>query len=413
MNMNNLWARLSCWAALSLLCTAPLLAYADTSTNISTAPGVQISLHGFIDTGFFWQDQNFVFGNGQNAEWPVANTTGSKNNLSGFDIRNTRAWLDFTGPATDNGWKVSAHLEGDFFGGNNGTSAFSASQATPRLRQAFFTLKSPDGGSSVTLGQQWDLLFPIEEVPASFTHIAFPLGLGTGMIGWRFTGIVYSQELNQGAEAGTAKWRLDLGAFNGSWDGPGNNVNFGTAGNANFNPQIEARLHVDDGSWKSFITVHSSHESLAGVGGAAPTPIASSITSYAIEAGTIWSSGPWSVLGSVYNGKGLGQVFGAMAQFGDIKETGGYVQGGYKLDPHWGLYATYATVRPNQGDVNTWIGNGGLLKNQQTGLDLLYSNGPYGIGLEWMHAVLRSTTTGTNTVSTVGNQFSISGIYHF
>ncbi len=389
-------------------------AFADTSGSTASS-GPTISFHGFFSTSFFWQNQDFAFGNGQNAEWPEPNT-GSNHNLSGFDVRNTRAWIDFSGVKLSDGWAVSGHLEGDFFGGFNGTGPYSASQETPRLRQAFMKLSDADSGSSVTIGQQWDLLFPIESIPESLAHIAFPLGFANGMIGWRFPGVVYSQNLGQPSPDSMA-WRLDLGAFTGSWDGPGNNVNFDTAGNVSFRPQIEARLHAQEGDWLGYIVGHYSTEDLSGVTGTAPTPIAGTITSSALELGTAWHPGPWSLVGAVYTGKGLGQVFGAMAQFGNISETGGYVQGGYKFTPHWGLYASYATAHPNENDVITWIGQGssGLLKSQQYAIDLLYGDGPFGVGLEWMHATLDSTTAATApaTTSTSGNQFSLSAIYHF
>lgn len=398
-------------AGLLLLSAA---AYAGSSGG-STNSDPSFSFHGFISTSFFWQNQDFVFGNGQNAEWPEPNT-GSNHNLSGFDVRNTRAWIDFAGVNLSDGWSVSGHLEGDFFGGFNGTGPYSAQQETPRLRQAFMKLSNADSGSSFTIGQQWDLLFPIDAVPESLAHIAFPLGFGSGMIGWRFPGVVYSQALGQ-ASADSMAWRLDLAAFSGSWNGPGNNTNFDTAGNVDFRPQIEARLHAEEGDWHGFVVGHYSTEDLSGVTGATPTPITSSITSSALEVGTGWHPGPWSLVAAVYTGKGLGQVFGALAQFGDISEHGGYLQGGYKFTPNWGLYASYATAHPNESDVINWIGNGasGLLKSQQYALDLIYTSGPFGVGAEWMHASLDSTTAATApaVTTTSGNQFSLSAIYHF
>src|SRR5579875_1667976 len=67
--------------------------------NVSTDPNVSVALHGFVDTSLFWQDQNFFFGNGQNAEFPLPPAiAGQHNNLSGGDVRNTRVWIDLAGP---------------------------------------------------------------------------------------------------------------------------------------------------------------------------------------------------------------------------------------------------------------------------------------------------------------------------
>ncbi|MGD8379923.1 MAG: hypothetical protein PVI56_09950, partial [Gammaproteobacteria bacterium] len=203
-------------ALLMLASVAPAARAADAS----------ISMHGFISTTLFMQDQEFLYGNGQAAVLPI---TSDSNNSSGVDVRSTRVWWVLKGPDLGNGWKTSGRVEADFFGGFLNTGPYGSSQSIPRLRQANFTLTNPTGSSSVTIGQQWDLLFPIEAVPKSLTHIAFPLGFGTGMIGWRFPGVVWRNNLND-AQQGDGQWRLDLGAFTGQWNGPGSNTNFETAG---------------------------------------------------------------------------------------------------------------------------------------------------------------------------------------
>ncbi|MDE2236208.1 MAG: hypothetical protein KGK44_11780, partial [Gammaproteobacteria bacterium] len=289
MSTNKFRMILILWAAIFFGVVATC-SYADTTSNVSSSSDVSITLHGFISTSGFWQNQDFIFGNGQNAEFPEPNT-GNNHNLSGISVQNTRAWLDISGPNSGD-WTVGGHIEGDFFGGFNGTGAFSAQQETPRLRQAFMVMANKDSGSKVIIGQQWDLLFPLESVPESLTHIAFPLGFATGMIGWRFPGIVYEQDLNTAAPDSLA-WRLDMGAFSGSWDGPGNNTNFDTAGNVDFRPQVEVRLHAEQGDWLGYIVGHYSSMDLSGVGGTTPTPITNTLTSSAIEVGTTWHPGPF------------------------------------------------------------------------------------------------------------------------
>jgi hypothetical protein len=409
---------LSFSCAFSFLSLFSIATFADTnvSSNVSTSSDISITLHGFVDSTFFWQDQNFNFGNGQNAEWTVPAAGGAHNNLSGGDLRNTRLWIDIAGGKLgDSDWTAGAHVEGDFFGGNNGTGAFSSQQDIPRMRQAYVSLNS--SGSSWKIGQQWSLLFATDNVPESDAHIAFPIGYGTGIIGWRFPGVVWSQELSQ---SGDTDYRLDLGAFAGSWNGPGSTVNFDTAGNANFHPQVEARLHVQSGDLLWYVVAHYSTEDLTGVGGTTVPPAAGdSITTYAYEGGVNWHPGSWVLHASVYDGKGLGENFGAMAQFGDISEWGGFVQGGYKFTPNWSLLAVYTTVRPNEGDVVTWVGpkaaTTAFIRNQDAGLDLLYNNGAYGFGLEWLHAITRYTNspTGATDAATVGDQVSASAIFRF
>lgn len=395
----------------SSVCLLSVLSLSLACASIARADDSPIKMDGFISTSFFVQDEEFTFGNGQFAELPV---TDGSNNLSGFDIRNTRVWWSISGPDFADGWHSSGRLEADFFGGFNGSSPFSSSQATPRLRQAVFTLTSPDGQSSVSIGQQWELMFPLDAVPKSLTHIAFPLGFGTGMIGWRYPGVVWHQNINK-AEKGEGQWRFDLGAFSGQWNGPGSNTNYETAGNVDIQPQLEARLHYGSGSLSAFGTLYYSKQDLSGVSGTTPTPITNKITSSAITLGANWHPGDWSLLGAVYDGKGIGQIFGSMFQFGDIQTKGGYVQAGYSFTPHWAAYLTYATDKPDKNDVIDWLGAGssGRLEGQQSAINLLYNNGPFGLGFEYMHATLTSTTTGVDRSKTKGNQFSVSAIFHF
>lgn len=372
-----------------------------------------VTLHGFISASGFWQDQDFFFGNGQNAEFPAPAAAGRSNELSGSDVRNTRLWIEVAVP--DAGiWRVSGHLEGDLFGGFNGTGAFSAEQESARLRMAYFDLD--DGDIRWRIGQQWNLLFPFDNVPESCTHVAFPPALAVGLIGWRFPGVVWSETL---AVQGDENWRLDLGAFEGSWNGPGNAVNAGTAGNAGFHPQLEARLHVEEREFLWYLTAHYSREELAGVGGTAPIPLGSSVSTHAWETGLRWQLGHWVLHAGAYTGRGLGADFGALVQFGDIAEWGGYAQLGYKFLDGWALYGSYSRVLPNQKDVLRWVPPSttvpALLASQQATVELMYTDGPWGWGLEWLRALTRYTSdpSGTVTAETGGQQLSVSGIFRF
>ncbi|MEO6801062.1 MAG: hypothetical protein ABI178_14085 [Rhodanobacter sp.] len=377
----------------------------------TSAPGVSVALHGFVSATAFSQNRSFTFGNGQNAEFPVPGSNGS---LSGVDVRNTRFWLDFSGAKFAGNWTGGGRIEMDFFGGFNGTGAYSQQQATPRLRQAYMDLDNADTGTKIRIGQQWELMFPIDVVPASLSHIAFPLGFGTGMIGWRFPGVVVMQDLNHGSAG--PQWRLDLGAFEGSWSGPGDNVNYLTAGNVGFRPQLEARLHVQDGkTWLAYLAAHYSEVDLRGVGGTVAAPIKPKIKSVGYELGGQWKPGPLTFKAAIYSGKGLGEIFGDLAQFGDIQESGGYAQAGYSFTPHWSANLFYGISKPDENDVIAWLGHGsaGRLESRQSALNLQYSSGAYDLGVEWMHAKLDSTSDGVDRKSTDGNQLSLSALYHF
>jgi hypothetical protein len=120
-------------------------------------------------------------------------------------------------------------------------------------------------------------------------------------------------------------------------------------------------------------------------------------------------------MGTAYTGRGIGEIFGSQAQFGDIKDTGAYVQAGDHFTPNWSAYVFYGESKSNTDDVIRWMGHGaaGRLKSQQSALSLEYNYGPYAFAVELMHAKLHTTTTGLDRATTSGNQLSLSAIYHF
>ncbi|MFC4765499.1 hypothetical protein [Dyella koreensis] len=393
----------------------------EAKPTFTTAPGVSVAFHGFINATAFGQDKTFTYGNGQNAEVPAVPAKANSGSLSGVDVRNTRFWLDFTGAKFNENWGGGGRIEMDFFGGFNGTGAYAQQQPIPRLRQAYMDLTNPNTGSTIRIGQQWDLMFPLENVPTSLSHIAFPLGFGSGLIGWRYPGVVWMQDLNHGSDG--PKWRLDVGAFEGNWSGPNptggtNTINYLTAGNAHFQPQVEARLRVADKNWLAYFVAHYASLDLKGVNNSFPTPIKDSIKSVGYEVGGQWKPGPWTFKGLVYAGNALGQIFGAMSQFGDISETGGFLQAGYNFTPKWSVNAFYSLTKPNRNDVVRWVAttptSNALLKDQQAALSLQYASGAYELGIEWMYDVLNYQTGPTGERKSLnGNQVSLNALYKF
>ncbi|MGH9442968.1 MAG: hypothetical protein ACRD16_11930, partial [Thermoanaerobaculia bacterium] len=216
-----------------------LTATMATAQTVQVGPNANITFKGFISATFFAQDQNFSFGNGQNAEVPVPPETKTDRWFYGGDVRNTRLTMAFDGPKVAGDWKVNATLEMDFFGGNNGTGAFAGQQPNPRLRLGFIDFTN--GSTTLRFGQQWSPLFG--NVAVSLSHIAFPLGYGAaGDVGWRFPGIFVYQTLTPKGAAVNAD--LQLAIMQNSWSAPpGSSIDNSSAGNAG-TPQVELRANV-------------------------------------------------------------------------------------------------------------------------------------------------------------------------
>ena len=144
--------------------------------------GPALAVHGFVSTTGFAQNQAFGFGNGQNAEWALPRGSSSDRWFLGGDVRNTRISLTATDSTIAEGWSAAAVAELDFFGGFNGTGAFSAEQPQPRLRVAYLDLTR--GRTTLRVGQAPTPL--MGAIPTSLSHVGFPLGLGSaGVVGSR------------------------------------------------------------------------------------------------------------------------------------------------------------------------------------------------------------------------------------
>jgi hypothetical protein len=396
--------------------------------QFTTAKGLTVAFHGFVSASGFGQDKTFLnYGNGQNALVVAPGTPANKANgydgtLSGFDVRNTRFWLDVTGAKFNEDWGGGGRIEMDFFGGNNGTGAYAQQQPIPRLRQAYMDITNPNSGSTIRIGQQWDLMFPLDNTPTSLTHIAFPLGYGTGFVGWRFPGVIWMQDLNHGSDG--IKWRLDMAVLEGNWGGPQNeagnsNTNFLNAGAANFRPQVEARIRAQGSNWLAYFTAHYSEIKVAGVGDINKKPLEDTLDSLGYELGAQWKPGPWTLKGLIYGGKALGEIFGAMSQFGDINESGGFVQATYNFTPKWSVNGFFSANRPNNDDVIKWTTTSptagqALLRSNLSALSVQYASGNYELGVEWMYNRLRwQLGSQGQRQNTSGNQVSVSGLYKF
>ncbi|HEY3171417.1 MAG TPA: OmpA family protein [Thermoanaerobaculia bacterium] len=398
------------------------------SMRAQAPPAEGLVIRGFISATMFAQDQNFAFGNGQNTEWPVPPEFTRDRWFYGGDVRNTRLTFAFNGPkvAPASDWRVGALLEADFFGGFNGTGAFSGQQPVPRLRLAYADIGN--GRTTIRIGQFWSPLFGFSSnaatnvLPVSTSHLAFPLGYGSGLPGWRFPGIFLYQGLTPKTAPVNAE--LQLAVMRGSWDrcfggtsngecstGVNSNINELSAGNAGF-PQVEARLNlsgkVEKGSWGVYVVGHWDQKDLSGANASIGND---KLDGKIGEFGARLQIGGFLIHGAAYTSKAAGQQFTAITQFGDIKSTGGWAQVGYDFTPNWGVYGFYALDDPKDKDAIRWNGAAARLKNEiATGM-LRWKTGPYAIGFEYLNARLKSGST--TKVKTKGNELALSVLYNF
>lgn len=398
-----------------LLCALAVLATTVASAQtVQVGPNASITFKGFISATSFAQDQNFTFGNGQNAEYPVVPETKVDRWFYGGDVRNTRLNMTLNGPTVFADWKVGGAIEMDFFGGNNGTGSFAGQQVVPRLRLGYVDLTN--GSTTVRFGQQWGLLFGACPqgaacfVPVSLAHIAFPLGYGSaGAIGWRFPGIFLYQNLTPKGAAVNAD--LQVAIMANSWSAPpGTTTDSNNAGNAG-TPQFEARINVggksDAMTWGVYVAGHVDQKDLSGAGASTAND---KLNGTAVEVGAKITVAGFLLQGNGYTGHSIGQNFGAITQFGRIQSQGGWLQAGYDFTPNWGAFAFYGMDDPKDGDAIAAAGAAARLKNVMYAGMLRWRAGPFSLGLEYMHDKL---TTSAAHVETKANQWALSALYNF
>ena len=374
--------------------------------------GETLTIGGFISATLFNDRGLFSsFGQGQNAEIAAApaNQPGPNRGIFDGDVRNTRLNFTFNAPAVLGKWAPRATIEADFFGAFNGVPPFGDEQPQFRVRHAFVDLSN--GRTTLRIGQYWAPLFgeTAAFIPVSVTHIAFPVGLGASMIGWRFPGVFLFHDLTPSTNP--LKLQLEVAALKGS--GPTaagnardslNNIGIGEASGL---PQVEARVNAARRfakvSWNGFVTYHIDWKDVNGTG----VP-GSNITNWGVETGQYIAISSFTLHGSFYYGKGLGSQFGMITQFQpQIRGWGAWAQAGYDFTSHWSVWADYGIDQPDYARFNAETGGTLARQLSHTGSALLrFRAGRYAAGLEYFRNVTR-----WNTGITSADQYALSALY--
>ena len=374
--------------------------------------GETLTIGGFISATLFNDRGLFSsFGQGQNAEIAAApaNQPGPNRGIFDGDVRNTRLNFTFNAPAVLGKWAPRATIEADFFGAFNGVPPYGDEQPQFRVRHAFVDLSN--GRTTLRIGQYWAPLFgeTAAFIPVSLAHIAFPVGLGASMIGWRFPGVFLFHDLTPSTNP--LKLQLEVAALKGS--GPTaagnardslNNIGIGEASGL---PQVEARVNAARRfakvSWNGFVTYHIDWKDVNGTG----VP-GSNITNWGVETGQYIAISSFTLHGSFYYGKGLGSQFGMITQFQpQIRGWGAWAQAGYDFTSHWSVWADYGIDQPDYARFNAETGGTLARQLSHTGSALLrFRAGRYAAGLEYFRNVTR-----WNTGITSADQYALSALY--
>ena len=382
---------------------------ASAQQVVKLGEGETLTISGFINATLFNDRGLFSsFGQGQNAEIAAApaNQPGVNQGIFDGDVRNTRLNFTFNAPPVLGKWAPRATIEADFFGAFNGVPPFGDEQPQFRVRHAYVDLSN--GRTTLRIGQYWAPLFgeTAPFIPVSLTHIAFPVGLGSDMIGWRFPGVFVFHDLTA---TSPLKLQLEIAALKGSGVSASarDTANVIGSGEASGAPQFETRLNAArrfaNGSWNGFVVYHLDWKDLNGTG----VP-GSNMTDWGVETGQYIAVSSFTLHGSFYYGKGLGSQFGMITQFQpQIRGWGAWAQAGYDFTSHWGVWADYGIDQPDYVRFRNETGGTLLRQLSHTGSALLrFRAGRYAAGLEYFRSVVRWSTGITSA-----DQYALSALY--
>jgi hypothetical protein len=380
---------------------------------VKLGEGETLTISGFINGTLFNNIGLFSsFGQGQNAEIAAApgvaatSQPGVDRGIFDGDVRNTRLNFTFNAPPVLGKWAPRATIEADFFGAFNGVPPFGDEQPQFRVRHAFVDLSN--GRTTLRIGQYWAPLFgeTAPFIPVSLVHIAFPVGLGASMIGWRFPGVFLFHDLTP---TSPLKLQLEVAALKGSGIAVSarDTQNVIGSGEASGLPQVEARLNAarkfENVSWNGFVVYHVDWKDVNGTG-----VTGSNITDWGVETGQYIAVSSFTLHGSFYYGKGLGSQFGMITQFQpQIRGWGAWAQAGYDFTSHWSVWADYGIDQPDYARFNRETGGTLVRQLNHLGSALLrFRAGRYAAGLEYFRSVTR-----WNTGVTSADQYALSALY--
>jgi hypothetical protein len=374
---------------LKALVAAVLLSVAALA-QAQDKPAFTFAMHGFVSMSACYQDGAYFPSQCQQALMAAAEPADDASSLT-FDVRQSRFNFSVAGPPVLSGATPKGVLEIDFFGGQS-AGGFGSVSLFPRLRLAY--VETDWGKHKLAFGQMNDLVFGM--APTSISHIGFPLGYGTGNIGWRRPGIWGYHKFGGGGLDIGFDWEIGRSQWNDT-AAVGGGVPTNDWAVASGLPAVEARLTVAKAKlFSAFLAGHWNTVDGDGVG----VDVADDITVTAVAAGgkvtfkmlTIQAAGFW--------GDNVGPLIANGLQFidpgeDDVSSTGFWAQAGFNITPQFSVWALYGMQAPDEDTAKA----AGMTRLDNTTMNaiLMYRDGGMGLSAEWIGYDTTNYDPGTDT----------------
>jgi hypothetical protein len=144
-----------------------------------------------------------------------------------------------------------------------------------------------------------------------------------------------------------------------------------------------------------------------------------SIDGNVFEVGGNLTYSPVALSFNYYTGKATGNMLGSMLYFGDIKDSGYWVQLAGNFTKELSLNIAYGAGTPNEADIRRVAtsaalgGTGARLANTLMGGMLKYQDGGYALGVEFWRNTTKWANSPTTHVSTSATQVIGTAAYFF
>lgn len=321
----------------------PIIKSPDSTEIAKTdKPIIKTSLNGVVTASGFYTNGSFGLGNGAITMWANAIQPQNKRNQFGGDLRKTWIILKAAAYNLPDNWTALARVEVDFLGGFAGQGGFADENPVPRMRIGYVELFKNQ--TRIRLGQAWTPM--VATFPTSVTHFAMGYG-SAGGIGFKNPGIFVYQHLSKKTSA--TKLRLDAAIFRGSWTGANEDPYGRDAGEIGI-PQMEVGLFLENRSkifkWEISTVTHYDQKQIYNQ----TIKTYNALSGKALQIGTKLYYGNVSFQGSAYTGRAIGQIWGNLLQFGDIRGNGAWGQVGYMFNKRLGAWFMYGYDNPNDDD---------------------------------------------------------------
>lgn len=371
------------------------------------------ALHGFVSMSAYMQDGLTGLSEGQQSLFAAPPTLNTDKASLGFDVRQSRFNFSVKGPQVFMGATPSAVLELDFMQGFGG-GAFGNVSLLNRMRLAYSELNW--GNHRIAFGQMNDLTFA--QAPYSLSHIAFPLGYGTGNIGWRRPGIFGFHTFGEPDARVEFAWEIGRSQWNDAAAGGIGNNTYNTPGGISLGeasalPAIQARLTLSSGKLFSvWAAGHWNRFDMNGVG----TTGSKNIDTLAGTAGAKVTYSPVTLAAVGFYGKNTGNLLGnlvqlqaggatattpAAATFQDVNAWGFWAQAGVNVTNEFSLWGLYGMQKPDQADAK--VAQFTRLQNDTANVMAQYRDGGYAISLEWIYFKTKTATYATGVFASSKN----------